>query len=135
LERDDVQQALQAVDGLGNADGLDAGWDSLVALVASHGFILMRLFIRHIVEKMFWRGSGEVVEREREDREVKVQFLKGGVAGTGQGVRLVGEVRIERGVEDAGVDAESGDGEKGDGMGFWDHDEGVEEIQRISKEA
>ncbi|KDR70978.1 hypothetical protein GALMADRAFT_103009 [Galerina marginata CBS 339.88] len=106
----------------------------LVALVASHGFLLMRLLIRHIVERVFWRGSGEVEEREREDREVKMQFLKGGAGG--RGITLVGEVRIEREVDDADggvVDGETGP--RDDGMGFWDHDEGVDEIQRISKEA
>lgn len=61
-----------------------------------------------------------MAEREREDREVKIQFLKGGGPG-GQAVRLVGEVNID-------VD------KSGDKMEFWDHDEGVEEIQRISKE-
>ena len=53
----------------------------LVALVASHGFILLRLLIRHVVQKVVWTGSGEVEEREREDREVKMRFLKGGEAG------------------------------------------------------
>ncbi|KAF9564904.1 DUF590-domain-containing protein [Agrocybe pediades] len=114
----------------------------LVALIASHGFILVRLFIRHIVQKIFWNGSGEVEEREREDREVKMRFLKGNIGGGGRGVSLVGEVKIERDVDvDEGVD---GDSEAGleraepvvkDSMEFWDHDEGIEEIQRVSKEA
>jgi hypothetical protein len=103
----------------------------LVALVASHGFILLRLVIRHVVQKVVWSGSGEVEEREREDREVKMRFLKGGDAGA-KGVDLVGEVRCERDVAGGGV---AGDGGEDDGMGFWEHDEGVEEIQRISKEA
>ena len=103
----------------------------LVALVASHGFILLRLLIRHVVQKVVWSGSGEVEEREREDREVKMRFLKGGEAGA-KGVDLVGEVRFEREVAGGAV---SGDGGEDDGMGFWEHDEGVEEIQRISKEA
>jgi len=72
-----------------------------------------------------------VEEREREDREVKMRFLKGGEAGA-KGVDLVGELRIER---EVGGDAAARDGGEEDGMGFWEHDEGVEEIQRISKEA
>ncbi|KAF9480330.1 DUF590-domain-containing protein [Pholiota conissans] len=102
----------------------------LVSLVASHGFILLRACIRHIVEKVFWRDSGEVEERERKDREVKLQFLKGG------GVKLTGEVTLER--DTVGNENEAGEGqseEVPDEMGFWEHDEGVEEIQRISKEA
>jgi len=107
----------------------------LVALVASHGFILLRLLIRHVVQKVVWTGSGEVEEREREDREVKMRFLKGGEAGA-KAVDLVGEVRIEKEVAGGGGGGRVGvDEGEDDGMGFWDHDEGVEEIQRISKEA
>jgi hypothetical protein len=104
----------------------------LVALVASHGFILLRLLIRHVVQKVVWTGSGEVEEREREEREVKMRFLKGGEAGAKGVVDLVGELRVDR---EVGVDEAAGGGGEEDGMGFWEHDEGVEEIQRISKEA
>jgi anoctamin-10 len=96
----------------------------LVSLVASHGFILLRAFIRHIVDKVFWRGSGEVEEREKEERNVKVKFLSGsgldiGSAGGGCSTKV----------------AEADEVTITDSMGFWDHDEGLEEIQRISKEA
>jgi anoctamin-10 len=96
----------------------------LVALLASHGFLLLRTCIRHVVEKVFWRGSGEVEERERKDREVKLQFLKG------SGVQLSGEVVVEREAVGGGAEQDAADE-----MGFWEHDEGVDEIQRISKEA
>ena len=92
----------------------------LVSLVASHGFILLRALIRHIVDKIFWRGSGEVEEREKEERNVKAKFLGG--SGVDLGVDLGGS-KVAAGSEEP------------DSMGFWDHDEGLEEIQRISKEA
>ena len=95
----------------------------LVSLVASHGFILLRVLIRHIVEKVFWKGSGEVEEREKEERNVKATFLKG------SGLDVSGVHISDSKV--AAADAE----ETTDSMGFWDHDEGLEEIQRISKEA
>ncbi|KAJ3511071.1 hypothetical protein NLJ89_g4313 [Agrocybe chaxingu] len=97
----------------------------LVALVASHAFILVRFLIRNVVEKVFWRGSNTVEEREREDKEVKIKFLKGEAPGEEQVVigRQVGDVGRE--------DEESAR----DDMGFWEHDEGLEEIRRISKEA
>jgi hypothetical protein len=99
----------------------------LVSLVASHGFILVRALIRHIVEKIFWRGSGEVREREREERNVKAKFL------SGSGVDLAGsEAPVDPMMSGGEVSRE---GEEADPMGFWDHDEGLEEIQRISKEA
>ncbi|KAF8159945.1 calcium-activated chloride channel-domain-containing protein [Crassisporium funariophilum] len=96
----------------------------LVSLVASHGFMLLRAVIRHLVERVFWRGSGEVEEREREDKVVKEKFL------SGAGVDLTGS-KLRVGAGDGGVE---GEGEQ-DSMGFWEHDEGLEEIQRISKEA
>lgn len=108
---------------------------ALVALIASHGFILVRLLVRHIIEKIFWKGSEEVAERERKDREVKVQFLKGAGPGSSSSIRLVGEVKIEKEVGDSeGVVSGERDGTSDD-MGFWDHDEGIDEIQRLSKEA
>jgi len=95
----------------------------LVSLVASHGFFLLRVFIRHIVEKIFWKGSGEVEERELEERNVKATFLSGVCLNLGS-------------VEDSNVlAAAAAANSEEDSMGFWDHDEGLEEIQRISKEA
>ena len=91
----------------------------LVSLLASHGFILLRALIRHIVDKVFWKGSGEVEEREREERNVKSKFL------SGSGVDLCVSTKIT---------VDCGPREEVDSMGFWDHDEGLEEIQRISKE-
>ena len=93
----------------------------LVSLVASHGFILLRVFIRHIVEKVFWKGSGEVEEREKDERNVKATFL----SGSGLNDSKVASAAADSEVEETTTDS----------MGFWDHDEGLEEIQRISKEA
>ena len=96
----------------------------LVSLLASHGFILLRGLIRHIVDRVFWRGSGEVEEREREERNVKAKFL------SGSGLDLSGLKTTE---DSGGV----GDipTQEADSMGFWENDEGLEEIQRILKEA
>jgi len=96
----------------------------LVSLVASHGFLLVRVLIRHILLKVFWRGSSEVKEREREERNVKAKFLSGTAVDVGGGSKVT--VISGGGPEEVRED---------DSMGFWDHDEGLEEIQRISKEA
>jgi anoctamin-10 len=101
----------------------------LVSLVASHGFILLRTLIRHIVDKVFWRGSGEVEEREKEERNVKAKFLSGSGLDLGGGGGGGGVVNI------SGSKVAADSEEMTDSMGFWDHDEGLEEIQRISKEA
>ncbi|TFK39576.1 calcium-activated chloride channel-domain-containing protein [Crucibulum laeve] len=94
----------------------------LISLAASHGYILVRALVRHIVERVWWRGSTEVKEREEEERRVKERFLSGFVE-EGKGVPTV--QKVNRTVKTEGVDI----------LGFWEHDEGLEEIQRIVKEA
>jgi anoctamin-10 len=109
---------------------------ALVALLASHGFILLRLVVRHIVERTFWFGSKELGERDREIKEAREEELKG-MAG-GAAVIGVEKVIIEREVIPVGgtEKEESGNEEReNDEMMFWEKDEGIEEIQRILKEA
>ncbi|KAG2011276.1 hypothetical protein CC2G_011417 [Coprinopsis cinerea AmutBmut pab1-1] len=105
---------------------------ALVALVASHVYIIVKALIRHVVEKIWWKGSSEVAEKEREEVELKQKFLSGvgvQVDGGEDGVPVVGSaVKKERDVKVANTPL-------GDPEGFWDHDEGVDEIQRIVKEA
>ena len=96
----------------------------LVALAASHGYIALRAFVRHIVEKVVWKGSEEVKEKEREDMNIKREFLRG----------ILGEDTLSS--SPAAEIVPSLEREEEDGIAnFWEHDEGVEEIDRISKEA
>jgi len=97
----------------------------------------LRALVRHVMEKALWNGSAEVRTRENDEREVKKRFLTG----------LVGPAEV--GVNGRSIDGEEVqlDSEKDapeklaetvpvEGLGgFWDHDEGVQEIQRITKEA
>jgi len=100
----------------------------LIALLASHGYMVVRVIVRHVVERVFWKGSEEVKKREKADRVVKETFL--------------GEfVRAEEVVEAAVSDTSSAGDEvlveppiDGGLLGFWDHDEGLDEISRVSKE-
>jgi hypothetical protein len=48
----------------------------LVAFGASHAHALVRQLVRHIIERVFWRGSKEVRETEMAERKVKEAFLK-----------------------------------------------------------
>jgi len=78
-----------------------------------------------------------VREKERDEREVKARFLSGlvGAAEVGVNGRSVDGAEI---VLDAEKDAPETLAETVpvEGLGgFWDHDEGVQEIQRITKEA
>jgi hypothetical protein len=119
----------------------------LVALVASHGAILMRAVVRHVVRRAVWTGCEEVKVWEREEREVKETFLSGvmgveGIVGTeAQGEQNMQNIRaVEVGDGNGKLPiGEDGHGDKGGylsvGVDFWDNDEGLEEIMRISKEA
>lgn len=101
----------------------------LIALAASHGYLLVKAVVKHIVERVVWKGSEEVKEREREEREIKESFLKGMLGDTTASPTLE---KLSIGFKDGPVPKTKGSGGSAD---FWDHDEGIEEIQRISKEA
>lgn len=47
-----------------------------IALSTSHAFILVRYFIRHILERAVWRGSPEDVKLARSEKDVKRMWLK-----------------------------------------------------------
>ncbi|KAG7448058.1 DUF590-domain-containing protein [Guyanagaster necrorhizus] len=89
----------------------------LIAFAASHGYMLLRVVVRHVVERIVWKGSEEVKEREKFEREMKESFLKS-----------TAEKEEEDVVEERNEDADADEV-------FWNHDEGLQEIQRISKEA
>jgi hypothetical protein len=42
-----------------------------IALFASHGYLLIELFVQHILERALWRGSVE--EKMMEDQELEVR--------------------------------------------------------------
>jgi anoctamin-10 len=101
---------------------------ALIALIASHGYILVRAIIRHLVERIVWKASTEVVEREKRDKELKEGFLNG--------------MLVINGSQKSQKDADGSDGAPAQQevfndteRAFWEHDEGLDEIQRIAKEA
>ncbi|KAF9074154.1 calcium-activated chloride channel-domain-containing protein [Rhodocollybia butyracea] len=113
----------EGVDGLWGEHGKGLGATKellimalLVALAASHGYLVVQALMKHIMERLLWKGSDEVKEREREERMVKEVFLKG-----------IGGVEVDTAVSKT-VDAANGEGN----TGFWDHDEGMDEIRRLS---
>ncbi|KAJ6471863.1 calcium-activated chloride channel-domain-containing protein [Mycena sanguinolenta] len=120
----------------------------LIALAASHGYMALRACVRHVMEKALWHASDEVRTTERGEREVKRRFLESIVGATDT------VAAADAGVADIGVNGRSIDGEEvvldpemvpekraedadaAEGIGsFWDHDEGMQEIQRLTKEA
>lgn len=94
----------------------------LIALGASHGYILLRMLVRHSLERVLWRGSTEEREAERTETVVKEQYLRSlGVAG-------VADAENNAVGGGAGADA-------GESSAFWSHDEGLDELSRGTKEA
>ena len=89
-------------------------WTALVALLASHEFLFMRWVVRSVVERVFWRGSEEQIESEKVERQVKDICLKS----------LKGDQ--VKGPEFAKAE---------DTDDFWKQDEGLDEIQKVLKDA
>ena len=143
---DKVHQRLFSVTGAGEPDANSATRELLItalliALVASHGYLLVRVVVRHIIEMVFWKQSEEVKERESEDRHLKEKFLA-------QFVHSGEEGEVLPAGPDKEVEEETVVGDEPSGPidppvpplvpegvpGFWDHDEGLDEISRVSKE-
>jgi hypothetical protein len=94
-------------------------WTLLVALAASHVFLVLKAAISYLVERFCWKGSREELDLEEIERQVKHVCLK----------RLdedVGEHESHAAVvEDENVDITE----------FWKVDEGLQEIQRVLKDS
>ena len=100
----------------------------LVALAASHGYMIVRVLIRHVLERLLWKGSKEEQEAERQETVVKVEYLKS------LGVADVREEKSDLAAKVGGV--ETREEEVSDGVkAFWEFDEGLDEIQRVLKDA
>jgi len=89
-------------------------WAALVALLASHEFLFARWVVRFIVERVFWRGSGEQIESEKVERQVKDICLKS-------------LKRDQVQASDLSKDEDTDE--------FWKQDEGLNEIQKVLKDA
>ncbi len=98
----------------------------LIALGASHGYILVRAVVRHALERMLWRGSREEREAERAETVVKEEYLRSlGVADVVSA--------DEKGLDAAASPMTTEVG--GEPSAFWGHDEGLDELSRGTKEA
>ena len=93
----------------------------LIALGASHGYILVRMLVRHTLERVLWRGSKEEHEAERVETVVKEQYL-----------RSLGVADVVNAEGTAAGDG--GSGMVGESSAFWSHDEGLDELSRGTKE-
>ncbi|TRM65471.1 calcium-activated chloride channel-domain-containing protein [Schizophyllum amplum] len=94
----------------------------IIALVASHAYVLGCTVVRHIVERVVWHGSREVKEWEREEREMKARLLQA-------------ELRVSGAETTSPQPRTPVEEDLGALKDFWEHDDGLEEINRLSKEA
>ncbi|KAG6855942.1 hypothetical protein H0H87_009135 [Tephrocybe sp. NHM501043] len=104
----------------------------LIALAASHGYFFLRAVVRHVIERAFWKGSEEVKNREKDDRDIKNTFLQGFLVEEDTRSQATGQPEAKEAIGVVIADAREEGADQV--LGFWDNDEGLEEIHRVSKE-
>jgi anoctamin-10 len=86
-----------------------------VALVASHGAILARAVIRHVLVRTLWSTDPRVADADRVDRQAKQEYMDT------IGLRIDGGVKGQAALPSGGA--------------FWENDEGLDEVRRGVKDA
>lgn len=96
-----------------------------------HG--VARVLVRHVLERVMWKGGEEASKVESGDKAVKGWFLKSlGVEDVEGEVKELAKKGGET-VAPGGVAAAAEEPE--DATGFWTRDEGLEEIRKNLKDA
>jgi hypothetical protein len=116
-----------------------------IALSASHGFILLRAVVRHVLERVMWYGSEEKKSLDAAAREVKEQYVQSiqrrgstsggstpppGLGATPSTESTTTSVPIPSVVAEEGQSAEMPFGDE-----FWQFDEGLDEIRKGIKDS
>lgn len=102
-----------------------------IALAASHGFIVLRALVRHVLERAMWYGSPEKKRLDAASQELKEQYFRS---------THCGAVSVAPG---AGANAEGTGPAEGEGQRpetppldeFWQFDEGLDEIRKGIKDS
>ncbi|KAF8267790.1 DUF590-domain-containing protein [Lactarius quietus] len=87
-----------------------------IAFAASHGYIILRVAVRHLLERVMWIGSAEKARMDTTAREVRKQYLQSVSQGTSA-----------QGQTSAPLPPPPGE--------FWQFDEGLDEIRKGIKDA
>lgn len=116
-----------------------------IALAASHGFILLRAVVRHVLEHVMWYGSEEKKCLDDAAHEVKEQYVRsiqrrastdiGSIPSLGSDATPSTEstttfVPLPSVVAEEGQGAETSSGDE-----FWQIDEGLDEIRKGIKDS
>lgn len=97
---------------------------AVVALGASHGFLVLRSLVRHVLERLMWKGSKEERLAQRQETVVKQEYLKS-----------IGFADVVQGSSGNLAKTTGGATEMEEGQAFWEHDEGLEELSKGVKDA
>lgn len=97
---------------------------AVVALGASHGFLVLRSLVRHVLERLMWKGSKEERLAQRQETVVKQEYLKS-----------IGFADVVQGSSGNLTKTTGGTTEMEEGQAFWEHDEGLEELSKGVKDA
>jgi len=107
-----------------------------IALAASHGYIVLRTIVRHVLERAMWYGSPEKARLDAAGREVKERYLQSVGGAPTVGARAEEAATAPSGgltpplmPLPASEPALPPPGE------FWQFDEGLDEIRKGVKEA
>jgi anoctamin-10 len=116
-----------------------------IALAASHGYIVLRTIVRHVLERTMWYGSPEKARLDAAGREVKARYLQsvGGAAtvGIGIGAGASGATAAEEAATSVGgltpplLPLPASEPAMPPPGEFWQFDEGLDEIRKGIKEA
>jgi anoctamin-10 len=98
---------------------------ALLALGASHAFIAVRTVVRHVLERVLWRGSKDEARVEKAEREVKETYLKSLELDKIEASSSAGEKK-KKSAGGATTTKEMDE--------FWEFDDGLEEIRRAVKD-
>lgn len=115
-----------------------------IALAASHGFIVLRAVVRHVLERVMWYGSAEKKSLDVAAREVKERYFQSIQGGSGAGgAPLSVSATASANANSEGTTtttahlprpAEEGSEAPGEDE-FWQFDEGLDEIRKGIKDS
>ncbi len=100
-----------------------------IALAASHGYIVLRAAVRHLLERVMWVGSAEKASMDTVAREVKERYLHSVFQGTpGLGPLDPASAATTTTEAQGQISAPPPPSE------FWEFDEGLDEIRKGIKD-
>ena len=109
-----------------------------IAFAASHGYIVLRVAVRHLLERLMWIGSAEKARMDTTAREVRQQYLQTVSQGT-SGLGTTDPAATTS--SDAATTTEAKEQTSAalplppPPSEFWEFDEGLDEIRKGIKDA